>query len=167
MPSSFDNWNTSSDPSVQAADDRTLRLATHPLTQQELDALLRYQETFLTLAEDKTGHEAIAQAHLEALEAAGLSKSEAKDVEQRLALLRSFSGQRWTVSQLRDKLKQLEAQGPEEDELRSRVRTQLARMERTDAFARRYGEESIALLLRHEEKLLALHTRMVRVLSRG
>jgi hypothetical protein len=40
-------------------------------------------------------------------------------------------------------------------------------MERTEAFVRRYGEGPIALLQKHEETLLGLHTRMTRVLSRG
>jgi hypothetical protein len=165
MPSFFDDTNEAAAPGIQAADDRTLRLAAHPLTEQELDALIRYEEAFLAIAEPTPGHEALGRAHTEALKASGLN--EAKHVEQSLALLRSFCGQRWAVSKLKDKLKQLEPQGPEADELRGRIRDELARLERTDAFVRRYGEEPIALLQKHEETLVMLHTRMTRVLSRG
>jgi hypothetical protein len=165
MPSFFDDTNESANPGIQAADDRTLRLASHPLTEQELDALIRYQETFLAVAESTPGHEVLAKAHTEAMKASGLQ--DAKHMEQSLALLRSFCGQRWAVSKLKDKLKQLEPRGPEADELRGRIRDELARLERTDAFVRRYGEEPIALLQKHEETLVLLHTRMTRVLSRG
>jgi hypothetical protein len=165
MPSFFDNWRASADPGVQNADDRTLRLASHPLTEQELDALIRYQEAFLAIAEPTSGTETLTRAHAEALKAAGLE--DAKFVEQGFALLRSFFGQRWAVSKLRDKLKQLEARGTETEELRGRIQGEMARMERTDTFVRRYGEEPIQLLLKNEEKLLGLHTRMTRVLSRG
>ncbi|MFL5347955.1 MAG: hypothetical protein ACJ8AT_24450 [Hyalangium sp.] len=165
MPSFFDNWKASADPGVQAADDRTLRLAAHPLTEQDLAALIHYQETFLAIAEPTPGAEALARAHSEALKVSGLADS--RHVEQGNALLRSFFGQRWAVGKLRDKLKQLESRGPEADELRGKIRNELARLERTDSFVRRYGEESISLLLKHEEKLLGLHSRMTRVLSRG
>lgn len=165
MSSFFDDTNEPLTSGVQAADDRTLRLAAHPLTEQELEALIRYQETLLAIAEPTPGPEALTRAHAEALKASGLK--DPKHVEMGSALLRSFCGQRWAVSKLRDKLKQLESRGPEADELRGRIRDELLRLERTDAFARRYGEEPIALLMKHEEKLLALHTRMTRVLSRG
>lgn len=165
MSSFFDDTNEAAEPGIQAADDKTLRLASHPLTKQELDALIRYQEAFLAVAEPTPGHEVLAKAHAEAMRASGLN--DAKYVERGLALLRSFCGQRWAVSKLKDKLKQLEPQGPEADELRGRIRDELARLERTDAFVRRYGEEPIALLQKQEETLISLHTRMTRVLSRA
>jgi hypothetical protein len=165
MPSFFDDTNEVADPGIQAADDKTLRLASHPLTEQELEALIRYQEAFLAVAEPTPGHEVLAKAHTEAMKASGLQDS--KHVERGLALLRSFCGQRWAVSELKDKLKQLEPQGSKADELRGRIRDELARLERTEAFVRRYGAEPIALLQKYEEKLVSLHTRMTRVLSRG
>ncbi|MBN1206831.1 MAG: hypothetical protein JXB05_18250 [Myxococcaceae bacterium] len=165
MSSLFDDTNEPVTDGVQAADDRTLRLASHPLTEKELASLICYQETFLAIAEPTPGHEALARAHAEALKASGLN--DARKVEPGQALLRAFCGQRWAVSKLRDKLKQIEPRGPEADELRGRIREELTRLERTDAFSRRYGEEPIALLLRYEDTLLALHTRMTRVLSRG
>ncbi|WP_224363178.1 hypothetical protein [Hyalangium versicolor] len=165
MPSFFDNWNASADPGVQAADDRTLRLASHPFTEQELEGLIRYQETFLSIAEANQGPDTLARAHTEALKASGFS--DPRHVEAGQALLRAFCGQRWAVSKLRDKLKQLESKGSEADELRERIRGEMARLERTDTFVRRYGEGPIALLRKYGEKLLALHTRMTQVLSKG
>lgn len=165
MPSFFDATNELADPGIQAADDKTLRLASHPLTEQELDGLIRYQDAFLAIAEPTSGQEVLAKAHTEAMRASRLS--DPKLVEKGLALLRAFCGQRWAVRKLQDKLKQLEAQGPEANELRGRIRDELARLERTDGFVRRYGEEPIALLQKHEERLVSLHTRMTRVLGRG
>ncbi len=165
MPSFFDDANNSISSDIEAADNRTLRLAVHPLTQEELAGLIRYQETFLAIAESTPGSEALAKAHTEALKASGLPDS--KRADQGNAMLRAFCGQRWGVYKLRDKLKQLESQGPEADELRERIREEMARLERTDAFARRYGEQALALIEPHEAKLVDLHTRMTRVLSRG
>jgi hypothetical protein len=164
MPSIFDDAHESSADGVQVADDRTLRLAAHPFTEQELAGLIRYQEAFLAVAETTPGHEALARAHAEGIKASGLAP---KHVELGQALLRAFCGQRWSAGRLRDKLKQLESRGPDTDELRGRIRGELARLEQTDAFVRRYGEEPIALLQKHEETLLGLHTRMTRLLSRG
>jgi hypothetical protein len=165
MSSFFDDTNEPRTTQMDAADDRTLRLAVHPFTEQEVAGLLRYQEAFLAIAEPTPGPEALARAHTEALKASGLT--DAKRVEQGNALLRTFCGQRWGVYKLREKLQQLEPRGPEAEVLRDRIREELARLERTDAFARRYGEQALALIEAHEEKLVALHTRMTRVLSRG
>ncbi len=165
MSSFFDDTNEVAGPGMDAADDKTLRLASHPITEQELAALIRYQETFLAVAEPTPGSDVLAKAHAEAMKTSGLSDS--KHVEKGLALLRSFCGQRWAVRKLKDKLTQLESRGPEADELRGRIRDELVRLERTDPFVRRYGEGPIALLQKHEETLVSLHTRMTRVLSRG
>ncbi|MDY7231118.1 hypothetical protein [Hyalangium rubrum] len=165
MSSFFDDTHELVTTDMQAADDRTLRLAAVPLTEQELEGLIRYQETFLSIAEHTPGAEALARAHTEALKASGLP--DARRVEQGNAILRTFSGQRWGIHKLKDKLKQLESQGPEADELRERIREELTRLERTDGFSRRYGEELLKLLQKHEEQLVKLHTRMTGVLSRG
>jgi hypothetical protein len=158
----FDSMNEPLTDGVQAADDRTLRLSAYPLTEQELAALIRYQETFLAVAEPGSGPDVLGRAHAEALKVSGLPDS--KPVEMGSALLRNFAGQRWAVSKLRDKLKQIESQGSEADELRGRIQDELRRLDRTDTLIRRYGEETVALLLKHEETLLGLHTRMTRVL---
>ena len=166
MPSFFDDANNSISADIEAADNRTLRLAVHPLTEEELAGLIRYQETFLAIAEPTPGSEALARAHTEALKTSGLPDS--KRADQGNAMLRTFCGQRWGVYKLRDKLKQLESQqGPAADEKREHIREEMARLERTDAFTRRYGEQALALILPHEAKLVDLHTRMTKVLSRG
>lgn len=164
MSSFFDEPTETADVGMDAADDRTLRLASQPLTEQQLAGLIRYQESYLAAAEPDSSTAGLAKAHDEGLKASGL---ELKHVELGLALLRAYCGQRWSVSKLKDKLKQLESQGPSADELRGRIQGELARLERTEAFVRRYGEGPIALLQKHEETLLGLHTRMTRVLSRG
>jgi len=63
MPSFFDEPDAPADVGMDAADDRTLRLATHPLTEHELAALLRYQEAFLAIAEPSPSPDKLARAH--------------------------------------------------------------------------------------------------------
>lgn len=150
---------------LSAADDKTLRLAMHAYTEEELAGLKRFVERYLTHAEPAQGPAALATAHQEAMKDCGLPP---KRVEQGLALLRLFGGKRWTVQRLRAKLQQLESDGPEKDELRGKIHDELDRLEReTNDLARRFGQETLALLRRHEPELLALHTRMTQVLSRG
>ena len=71
MPSFFDDTNEVAGPGMGAADDKTLRLASHALTEQELAALIHYQETFLAIAEPTPGPEVLARAHTEAMRCAG------------------------------------------------------------------------------------------------
>ncbi|ADO72109.1 hypothetical protein [Stigmatella aurantiaca] len=165
-PSFFEDLNASVTSEVLAADDRTLRLAASPLTEEEVLGLLRYQEAFLSIAEADPGPEGLARAYTEALKASGLP--EARRVDQGNAIIRTFAGQRWAVGQLQDKVKQLEAQGAEAQERRQRIEGDLAKLERRTALlARRYGEQTLALLRQHEARLLALHVRMDQVLNRG
>lgn len=166
-PSYFDELNAAVTSEVLAADDRTLRLAAAPLTGEEVAGLLRYQETFLGIAEGDRSSEGLARAHTEALKASGLP--EARRVDQGNAIIRTFAGQRWAAGQLRDKLQQLEAQpGAEAQERHQRIQGDLAKLEqRTALLARRYGDETLALLRQHEARLLALHVRMTQVLSQG
>jgi hypothetical protein len=151
---------------MEAADDRTLRMAYLPVDGPLLDALVRYQRTYLTHAEAGQGTEALGSAHTEALKDSGL---DARTTEQGTAMLRAFSGRRWATRKFQDKLRELEdAPGPQGEELRKRIREELAKQERaTEALARRYGPDTLALLRAREEELLELHTRMTRLLSRG
>ncbi|MFP2925499.1 hypothetical protein ACLESO_09825 [Pyxidicoccus sp. 3LG] len=151
---------------LDAADDRTLRMAAPPLDGALLDALVCYQRAWLSHAEAEQGHEAIGRAHTEALAASGLNS---KTAELGSAMLRAFSGRRWAAQRLQDKLRQIEgATGPQVDELRTRIRDELTKQERaTEALARRYGTDALALLRAREAELLDLHTRMTRLLSRG
>jgi hypothetical protein len=151
---------------LSAADDKTLRLAMAPLSEEELGGLKRFMQTWLTHAEPASGQEALAKAHQEGLQATGGMKP--GRVEQGLALLRLFCGKRWTAQRLRTKLQQLESAGPEKDALREKIHEELDRLEReTEELGRRFGPETVLLLRRHEPELLALHTRMTQVLSRG
>ncbi|RKH14368.1 hypothetical protein D7V97_03275 [Corallococcus sp. CA053C] len=169
-PSLFDDYldvrNVETGPDFDAADDRTLRMASRPVDKGMLDALVRYQETFLAHVEADVRPEAMARAQTEALAASGL---DLKAVEWGLSVLRAFGGRRWTLQRLQSKLTELEAaRGPEVDALRQRVRDELQKQERhTEALSRRYGAETVALLREHEATLVALHTRLTKVLSRG
>ncbi|MFP2896882.1 hypothetical protein [Corallococcus sp. 4LFB] len=169
-PSFFDDYqdvpNVETGPDFDAADDRTLRMASRPVDKALLDALVRYQETFLAHVEAEASPEAMARAATAALEASGL---DVKAAEWGSAVLRAFGGRRWTLQRLRSKLTELEPRsGPEVDEVKKRVRDELVKQEReTDALGRRYGAETVALLREREPELLALHTRLTKVLSRG
>jgi hypothetical protein len=162
----FDDLDTSQAAGMEAADARTLRLSSHAFTQDELQALLRYQEAFLAHAEQPSvGHDGLGAAHELGLKASGL---EMKKVEQGLALLRAFSGKRWTVRKLRARLAELEQQtDPVSTEKARRAREEMARVEDLEPLARRYGQETIDLLNEHEERLVDLHARMQKALSRA
>lgn len=151
---------------MDAADDRTLRMAYVPLDGPLLDALVRYQQAYLSHAEAGKGTDALASAHTEAVKVSGLDSQKA---EQGTAMLRAFSGRRYAARRLQDKLREVEgAPGPEGEELRKRLREELTKQERaTEALGRRYGADALALLRTREAELLDLHTRMTRLLSRG
>jgi hypothetical protein len=164
MSSLFDDLSkTTTD--LQSADDKTLRLASPPLSEPELQALVRYQEDFLAHAEQPgAGPHALAEAHQLGLQAAGLK--DVKAVEQGSVLLRTFCGRRWTVQRLKTRLVELEAGGDSQSaERAAKVREELERLEDLDPLMRRWGAETVALLYHHEERLLALHVRLSRVLG--
>lgn len=158
-------FNSETTTDLQSADDKTLRLASPPLSEPELQALVRYQEAFLAHAEQPgAGPEALAEAHQRGLEAAGLK--DVKAVEQGSVLLRTFCGRRWTVQRLKTRLAELEAQAdPKSAERAAKAREELERLEDLEPLMRRWGTETVALLCLHEERLLALHGRLTRVLG--
>ncbi|NMO16392.1 hypothetical protein HPC49_50160 [Pyxidicoccus fallax] len=151
---------------LDAADDRTLRMAYLPVDGALLDSLVRYLRTYVSHAEAGKGTEALVRAHSEALTASGL---DSKKAEQGTAILRAFSGRRWAAQKLQDKLRQIEGQtGATVEELREKLREELTKQETaTEALARRYGADTLALLRSREPELLDLHTRLTRLLSRG
>ena len=155
---------------ISAADDRTLRMASPPLDAAQLAGLVRYQEAFLAEAEPALAAGAppaavLPSAHEKGLAASGLSL---KDVERGSALLRAFSGRRWTLQRILERYRQLEGDGtPQAEERRARVEEELARLQNLDDLQRRYGAETLALLMRAEKQLVPLHARLVRVLGQG
>jgi hypothetical protein len=169
-PSSFfDDLEASQSQSagMEAADSRTLRLAAHPLTEAELQSLVRYQEAFLAHVEQPSaGKDAIVTAHQLGMQASGLK--ETKVVELGTAMLRAYSGQRWTARRLRTRLAELEQKGDAAAaEKVGKIRDELRRVEDLEPLARRYGQGTIDLLNQHEERLVDLHARMQKVLSRA
>ena len=149
---------------MDAADDRTLRLAAPPLTPERLEALFQYQEAFLARAEAAPGDAtALAEAH-----AAGLAGSPLppQHVEALGALVRAFAARRSPVARLQARLAGLQGQqDAKAQELRTRIQTELRRLDRTDALARRYGEDAVGVMMAHEGRLLALQARLAKVLG--
>jgi len=165
--SMFDDLDVARSASLDAADAKTLRLSAHPFSEDDLEAVIRYQETFLAHAERPTvGHDAIAAAHQLGLRASGLK--DVKTVEWVNALLRAYCGQRWTARKLRSRLAELEKQADAASiEKARRTRDELRRIEDLEPLARRHGQEAIDLLNRHEDRLVDLHTRMQKALNRA
>lgn len=161
----FDDLNASSSGALDSADARTLRLAAPSLSPEGLEALVRYQEAFLAHVEGpRGGVGALAAAHEQGVSASGL---DVKAVELGNALLRAYCGQRWTARRVRERLGELERQPDEASaEKARRAREELHRLEDLEPLARRYGQEAVDLLDAHEDRLVALHTRMQRALTR-
>jgi hypothetical protein len=151
----------------EAADAKTLRLAAHPLTEEDVAALVRYQEAFLAHAETSSAApDAIVSAHQLALQASGFE--DVKIVELGLSMLRSFCGPLWTAQKLRSRLAELEKQPDAASAAKAhRIREELSRVENLDALARRYSQQAIDLLRQHEDQLISLHARMQKVLTRA
>jgi hypothetical protein len=164
--SMFDDLDATPSGAMEAVDSRTLRLSAHALTADELQGLLRYQEAVLARVEAPGGGpEALVEAHQAGLEASGL---DVKRVELGTALVRAYCGQRWTAGRLRTRLGELESQADAEStEKAARIRGELRRLDDLEPLARRYGQESLELLAPHEARLVALHARMQRALTRA
>ncbi|HYO53541.1 hypothetical protein [Archangium sp.] len=164
--SMFDDLDVSQASAMGAADSRTLRLSAHPLTEAELEGLIRYQEAFLAhLEQPSVEQNPLVTAHELGLKASGLA---VKVVEMGSSMLRAYCGQRWTARRLRTRLAELEQQTDTASaEKASRARDELYRIEDLEPLARRYGQEAIDLLNQHEDHLVALHTRMQKALTRA
>ena len=161
----FDDLDSSPSGALDSADARTLRLSAPSLTPEGLEALVRYQEAFLGHLEGPSGGvDAIATAHERGVSASGL---ETKAVELGMSLLRAYCGQRWTAHRLRERLGELEkhTDAASVDKAR-RAREELRRLEDLEPLARRYGQQAVELLDAHEDRLVALHTRLQRALTR-
>ncbi len=165
--SMFDDLDVSQASAMGAADSRTLRFAAHALTEADLQGLIRYQEAFLAHVEQAPRGEsqALTTAHELGLKASGLA---VKVVELGNSMLRAYCGQRWTARRLRTRLAELEQQADATAaEKAGRARDELHRIEDLEPLARRYGQEVIDLLNQHEDRLVDLHTRMQKALTRA
>jgi hypothetical protein len=163
----FDDLDVSQASAMGAADSRTLRFAAHALTEADLQGLIRYQEAFLAHVEQAPRGEsqALTTAHELGLKASGLA---VKVVELGNSMLRAYCGQRWTARRLRTRLAELEQQADATAaEKAGRARDELHRIEDLEPLARRYGQEVIDLLNQHEDRLVDLHTRMQKALTRA
>jgi hypothetical protein len=165
--SMFDDLDVSQASAMGAADSRTLRFAAHALTEADLQGLIRYQEAFLAHVEQGQPGDAnvLTTAHELGLKASGLA---VKVVELGNSMLRAYCGQRWTARRLRTRLAELEQQSDAvAAEKAGRARDELHRVEDLEPLARRYGQEAIDLLNQQEERLVVLHTRMQKALTRA
>jgi hypothetical protein len=144
-------------------DSRTLRLASPPLDDAQLEALLRYQRAFLAHAEPRRPAGPLSAALLSEAHAAGLAASglDVKQVERGSALLRAFAGRRWTLQRVRTRYAELQGeQTSRAAEQRARVEEELARLESLQELEQRYGSELVSRLLAREAELVDLHTRL-------
>ena len=144
-------------------DSRTLRLASPPVDDAQLEALLRYQRAYLAHAEPRRAAgplpaAVITEAHVAGLSASGL---DVKAVERGSALLRAFAGKRWTLQRVRTRYAQLQREHtPRAAEQRARVEEELARLESLQELEQRHGADVVARLLAREAELVGLHTRL-------
>lgn len=137
---------------LTGGDARTLSFAGYRIDPALLERLLGYQRAFLAQLGERPSPETIAAAHRSALVSAGLSQAV---VERALAVVRRFAGNREVARRLRDAVGAISAdRAPDlEDRLATLDRELRAR---DDA-------ETIALLLQHEDALLSLHRRLIRL----
>jgi hypothetical protein len=162
------------DPDVVAADNKTLVLAAPALDEARLVRFIAFQERWLAhlkvAALSGTAADHLATARQRALDESGL---DAADEGALSALCRDYCGRVWTRRALEQREEQLRrevelettsrrsatSQGVERLEA---LRMELARTDVRKELAARYGQERIALLARHEEKLLELHEELRR-----
>ncbi|HVP58947.1 MAG TPA: hypothetical protein VMT11_00140 [Myxococcaceae bacterium] len=144
----------SGDDQLGGGDARTLSFAAYRIDGALLERLLRYQRTLLGQLGHGWSPAAMASAHRQALTAAALSQDV---VERALAVLRRFAGNREVSGRLRARMSDV---GPDRAE---DLRNRLSALERE--LRERDDEDTIALLLQHEDALLELHRRLSRLLG--
>jgi hypothetical protein len=155
---------------MDAADARTLALAAGLLDESLLERWVKHQQVFLGIAEGALGagkpsDAALAEAHVQAGRASGLSVKEEGTLS---AAVRAFSTSRLAVRLLDRKLERVrQAGGPEAAALEADLLRERARLETLTPLVQRLGAEAVALLQRREGDLLPLHERATRLLSQG
>ncbi len=144
-------------------DSRTLRLASPPVDDAQLEALLRYQQAYLAHAESRRAAGPLTAAVITEAHEAGLAASglDVKAVERGSALLRAFAGKRWTLQRVRTRYAELKREQTQRAaEQRARVEEELARLESLQELEQRHGAEVVARLLGREAEIVELHTRL-------
>src|SRR5262245_56990323 len=154
---------------MQAADDKTLRLAAPLVTAETLDKHLRYLELFRALlaglaARGEVDPAHVAECHRRAREESGVDLETFGPLS---ALVADFAAKRGTVHALRARLKKLAEQpgDAEHQELEKRVRTELARLDSVTALERRYGPSAVGLLMEREDRVLDRQAAVTRALA--
>lgn len=148
---------------IQAADDKTLRLASPELTRERLDGFVQYLSAFCSRLEaiplgSASAH--LAECHEQSLAESGLDRKWHHRIS---ALVADFGAKRGTVLKLREKLAQLgEGGDPERVE---KITSELARLDTLTALERRYGIDAISLLMEREAELVALQMRATRLVA--
>jgi len=148
---------------IQAADDKTLRLASPELTHERLEGFVRYLTAFCDRLEAIPLGEAaahLASCHEQSLKESGLNRAWHHRIS---ALVADFAAKRGTVLKLREKLAGLGGNG--DPELVEKITTELGRLDSLTALERRYGVDAISLLMEREAELVALQTRATRLVA--
>lgn len=152
---------------LQSADSRTLRLSVPVVTAERLEQLILFQQRLVVElralpANDET---TAAKAHQAALAASGINVRFINELE---ALVRVYSGRRWTVRMLEQRLSEARAHlaqaqsrgetpSPKEVRAVAKLPQEIAIKRDPTAQEARYGAEALALLGARADELLALH----------
>ncbi|MDQ3263030.1 MAG: hypothetical protein M3Y59_05130 [Myxococcota bacterium] len=152
---------------LQSADSKTLRLSVPVVTAERLDQLIRFQQRLVVELRALPSNEesTAAKAHQAAVAASGIN---ARIINELEALVRVFSGRRWTVRKLEQRLlearahlAQAEASGaapsPKEVAAVAKLPKEIALKQDPSALEARYGAEALGLLDARADELLALH----------
>jgi len=144
---------------LQAADMKTLRLATPIVTNERLDKLVAFQRAWLE-AVKRHGKDGLAAAQQEALAGAGLPARELGELE---AIVRDYCGKRWTMRVLEKRYRELDAKQKQgtltdvETEKLERLQDEMHKIDPLPGLERRYGHEAVAIIAAREEELIELH----------
>jgi hypothetical protein len=139
---------------LTSGDARTLSFASFRIDAGLLDRLLGYQRALVQGLEADRSPAAMASAHQAALARSGLSQDV---VERALAVLRRFAGNREVAGRLRARA---EAVPPDRgDDLHHRLDALEHELRERD------DPDTIALLLSHQDEVLALHRDLLRLLG--
>lgn len=155
---------------LEAADDRTLRLATPDLDGAALDGFLKYQRLLLEKLSEKAipAPQRLEQGRAYAVAQSGLAAARVHRLE---AFARDVAGRllvRRKLEQRQAELAQVAPQTPIDQKRRDELAKELRGRDPLPLLRRRYGDAAVDLVLSRQEDVLALHEgleRAVRELS--